>query len=136
MLRSLALLAAVSAAALAAAGSASAAKQCATRTVGPGKLTQGGTTGATCLLEAYRTGCRRAEYILSSVGLTTFVVKNFSVERRGDGCAVLVFVNIAVVKQPSRVLSSQCSRLRRVGADVVADRCTGGTDAISLTRFR
>lgn len=110
---------------------------CTTRTVGPGAHREGGTGGAACLLAAYQQGCRRAQYILSSVGLSVFVVENFSVERFSGRCTVVVLRNVAVIKQPSRVTSRTCTQLHRVGTDVVADRCTGGTPAtISLTKLR
>jgi hypothetical protein len=109
---------------------------CATRTVGPGARREGGTSGADCLLAAYQRGCRRAEYVLSSVGQTVFVVENFSVERVSSGCTVIVLRNVAVIGRPSRITSRSCTRLRRIGREVVADRCTGGPPAtISLTQL-
>jgi hypothetical protein len=109
---------------------------CTTRTVGPGAHREGGTSGSACLLAAYRHGCRRAKYILSSVGQSVFVVENFSVERFSGRCTVVVLRNVAVIAQPSRVTSRSCARLRRIGTDVVADRCTGGPPStISLTRL-
>ena len=109
---------------------------CTTRTVGPGAHREGGTGGSTCLLAAYQQGCRRAKYILSSVGQSVFVVENFSVERFSGRCTVIVLRNVAVIGQPSRITSRSCTRVRRIGADVVADRCTGGRPAtISLTKL-
>jgi hypothetical protein len=109
---------------------------CATRTVGPGAHRNGGTSGAECLLAAYQRGCRRAEYVLSSVGQTVFVVENFSVERFSGRCTVIVLRNVEVIGRPSRVTSRSCTGLHRTGRDVVADRCTGGPPAtISLTRL-
>ena len=109
---------------------------CPTRTVGPGVHREGGTSGAACLLAAYQRGCRRAEYVLSSVGQSVFVVENFSVERVSGRCSVVVFRNVAVVAQPSRVSGRTCARLRRIGSDVVADRCTGDPpSALSLTKL-
>jgi hypothetical protein len=109
---------------------------CATRTVGPGAHREGGTSGAACLLAAYQRGCRRAEYVLSSVGESVFVVENFSVERVSGRCAVSVFRNVVVIKQAPRVTSRTCARLHRVGSDVVADRCTGDPPAtVSLTKL-
>jgi hypothetical protein len=49
-----------------------------------------------------------------------------------------VLTSFRVIPQQPKIFPTRtCSRLRKVGSDVIADRCTAGTPAaISLTSFR
>jgi hypothetical protein len=139
MLRLLALTTSVLCAAALAAGAGAATRQCQARSVGPGSLHRGGTAGAACLLAAFQQGCRPAEYLLSSFGVDTAATEDFRTERKSGGrCSVVVLTSFRVVPQQPRVFPTRtCSRLRKVGSDVVADHCTAGTPAaISLTSLR
>ena len=124
------------AAVLASGANAAAPQQCAARTIGPGSLHKGGTVGATCLLAAYRDGCRRATYRLSSYGVDTIAVETFTTHPLGGGrCGVVVVHSFRVVPQQPRVLSRHtCTRLRKTTTDVLADRCTPAA-TVSLTKL-
>jgi hypothetical protein len=123
-----------------AAGSAGAAdaQHCRPRSIGPGSALRGGTEGAACILAAFRSGCRPAEYLLSSYGIDTAATENFRVQRSGARCTVVVITTFRVIPQAAKVFPERtCTRVRKAGADVVADRCTAGTPAtISLTNLR
>lgn len=138
MLRLLALTMTTLCAAALAAGAGAATRQCQARSIGPGSLHRGGTKGAACLLAAFQQGCRPAEYLLSSFGVDTAATENFRTERLSGRCAVVVLTSFRVIPQQPRVFPTRtCSRLRKVGSDVVADRCTAGTPAaVSLTSLR
>jgi len=112
-------------------------QHCTSRAIGPGTHVEGGTHGATCLLAAFRDRCRPAQYVLTGVGISTFAVENFSVERWSGRCAVVVIKSVTVIQGKPQVTGPLiCRRLRRVGTDVVVDRCsTGATRAFSLTSF-
>ena len=113
------------------------AQQCTPRAIGPGTHLQGGTRGAVCVLAAYRQGCRRADYTLTGIGIGTIAVKSFSVQPWNGGCAVLVISTVTTggVRGDAVVVGPRvCRRLRRVAADVVADRCSkGAPKTYSLT---
>ncbi len=121
-----------------AAGAGAATRQCETRSIGPGQALRGGTKGAACLLAAYRQKCRSAEYLLSSFGVDTAATEDFRTERKTGRCVVVVLTSFRVIPQQPKVFPTRtCARLRKVGSDVVADRCTAGTPAaISLTNLR
>jgi len=138
MLRTLALTAALVCAAAFAAGAGAATRQCQARSIGPGSLRQGGTKGAACLLAAFQQGCRPAEYVLTAFGVDTAATEDFRTSRRAGRCEVVVLTSFRVIPQTPHVFPTRtCARLRKVGADVVADRCTAGTPAaISLTVLR
>jgi hypothetical protein len=115
------------------------AQQCTPRAIGPGTHVEGGMRGAACVLTAYRRDCRPADYTLTGIGIGTIAVKSFSVERWNGRCAVLVISTVttggahghAVVVGP-RV----CRRVRKIGDDVVVDRCSSGAPkTFSLTSF-
>lgn len=114
-------------------------QHCAVRAIGPGTHLEGGTRGATCVLAAFRDGCRPADYTLTGIGIGTVAVKSFSVQRWNGRCAVLVISTVntgGVHGRPVGVGPRVCRRLREIASDVVADRCSRGTPAaISLTRF-
>jgi hypothetical protein len=111
-------------------------QQCTARQIGPGQHVEGGTRGAACLLAAFREGCRPARYVLTGIGISTYAVENFSVERWSGRCAVLVISSVTVVVGKPQVVGPRlCTGLHRLGADVVADRCRQGPTSVSLTRF-
>ena len=139
--RFLVLLLAASAAVLAAGAASAAPRRCPTRTIGPGSLHRGGTKGAACVLTAFSNGCKPVEYLLSSFGVDTAATEDFRVERRAGTCDVVVITSFRVVPQTPHVFPPRtCRRVRRVGTDVVAERCTAGTAgepaAISLIDLR
>ncbi len=138
MLRLLALTTALLAAAALAAGASAEIHQCQSRSIGPGSLRHGGTKGAACLLAAFQQRCRGAEYLLSAYGVDTAATEDFRTERRNGRCEVVVLTSFRVIPQQPKVFPTRtCARLRKVGSDVVADRCSAGTPAaISLTAFR
>jgi len=140
MLRLLALTTALVCTAALAAGTADASStvHCQPRSIGPGSLLKGGKQGAACILAAFRNGCRPAEYVLSSFGIDTAATENFRVEKNGARCGVVVITSFRVLPQVAKVFPPRtCTRVRKIGADVVADRCTAGTPtAISLTDLR
>ena len=117
--------------ALAAGAGAATPTHCQAKSIGPGSLQRGGTSGAACLLAAFRERCRSADYTLSQFGVDTVHSLTFRTERRSTGCAVLVTESFRVVPQQPRVTARYlCRRLR----PLVADRCTPRR-AISLTRL-
>jgi len=130
--------AALTAAALLAAGAAAAGPlDCGARSVGPGSLHRGGTSGAACLLRAFEQSCRAADYRLSLFGVDTVSSEDFRVVFRGGRCGVEVTTSFRVVPQQPHVTGTRrCARVRRIASgDIVADRCTGGPPAaVSLTR--
>jgi hypothetical protein len=125
------------AAALAGSASAAAPAQCAPRTIGPGTRFAGGTTGAHCLLGAFRRMCRASEYVLTGFTGGTTVIVNFSVQRWRGRCAVLVIRSISEPQQKPLVDGPRvCRRIRSTPGDVVVDRCGRGEPAAySLTSF-
>jgi hypothetical protein len=108
---------------------AAAAIQCQARSIGPGSLRRGGTSGAACMLAAFN-DCHAAGYTLSSFGVDTIHTETV----RLVGCKVYVTESFRVVPQQPRVLGRfVCSRLRKTGTgDIVADRCSP-RKTISLT---
>ena len=119
------------AAAAAALALALAPQHCAARSTGPGSLQRGGTAGAACLLAAFRSGCRPADYVLSEFGVDTIHSLTFRTVHRSTGCAVLVTESFRVVPQQPHVTGRfACARLR----PLVADRCTPRR-TISLTHL-
>jgi hypothetical protein len=113
-------------------------RQCQSRTVGPGSLVRGGKQGAACMLAAFENGCKPAEYLLSSFGVDTAATEDFRIERRAGICDVNVITSFRVIPQTPHVFPPRtCRRIHRLGADVVADRCTAGEPAaISLIDLR
>ena len=141
MRRAFALVVLACATAAAGASAAPALRQCSARSIGPGSSLDGGTTGAACVLAAFRSGCKPAEYVLSSFGVDTAATEDFRVERRAGRCDVVVITSFRVIPQAARVFKPQtCRRVRKVKADIVADRCTAGPPgqpaAVSLTVLR
>jgi len=116
-----------------------AAQQCPDRALGPGTHVEGGTHGAACILAAFQDRCRRAYYSLTGLGIGTIAVRSFSVRPWNGHCAVLVIATVTIGGAHGRTVVTGplvCRRLRRLGADVVVDRCsTGATRTFSLTRF-
>lgn len=114
-------------------------QQCPDRALGPGTHVEGGTRGAACILAAFHDRCRSAYYSLTGVGIGTIAVRSFNVRPWNGHCAVLVISTITIGGAHGHPVVTGplvCRRLRRVGADVVVDRCsTGATRAFSLTRF-
>lgn len=116
---------------------AAAAIHCPAKSVGPGSLQRGGTAGATCLLAAFRNGCRAADYTLSQFGVDTIHAERFrTVKLPGGHCGVSILETFRVVPQPPHLGESHtCGRLRKTAAaDIVADRCTPAAATISLTK--
>jgi len=111
-----------------------AATQCQARSVGPGSLRRGGTSGVDCMLAAYRDDCRSAGYTLSSFGVDTVQEVTFRMIHGANGCTVYITQSFRVVPQQPRVNGRFiCHRIRKTTAgDVVADRCTPAK-TISLT---
>jgi hypothetical protein len=128
--------AALCAAALAA-GASAATVHCLAASVGPGSLHRGGTTGARCMLAEYRDHCHAADYVLSSFGVDTIHQETFRLAVQSSRCRIIVTESFRVVPQQQHMLGMRtCSRLRAVGTDVIADRCTRGPPAtISLTKL-
>jgi hypothetical protein len=116
-----------------AAGSAAAPRDCGAYSIGPGALRHGSTSGATCLLRAYRT-CHPATFRLSTFGVDTIARDVFRVVRTGVVCRVAVTASFEVVPQQAHHFRAGCRRVRRLGAGIVVTGCSGtlpGT--ISLT---
>ncbi|HLX20360.1 MAG TPA: hypothetical protein VKR23_09415 [Gaiellaceae bacterium] len=108
-----------------------AAAQCQARSVGPGSLNRGGTTGATCLVRAYDDGCRPAAYTLSMFGVDTIRSETFRTQATSGGCQIAVTASFRVVPQaPHTTGRSICLRVRKL----VLDRCTPAA-TIPLTKF-
>jgi hypothetical protein len=129
----------VLAAALAVLASAQASRTavCPARSVGPGALKHGGTTGAGCMLRAYRNGCPATTYVLSSFGVDTVGTLQFQLARRNGVCTIGVTRSFRVVPQKPRVTASgRCAALRQAAVDIVATGCkgTGLSPTLSLTR--
>ena len=76
--------------------------------------------------------------MLSSFGVDTVNSEDFLTALRAGRCSVVVTQSFRVVPQKPHVTGHRtCARLRRLGTDIVADRCTGGPPAtISLTKLR
>jgi hypothetical protein len=107
-------------------------QHCGTASVGPGSLRRPDPAAVECMLSAFQDGCRPADYTLSSFGVDTVHSETFRIER----CTILVTTSFRVVPQQPHVTGVQrCARLRRLGTDVVADRCSGRPTTISLTRL-
>lgn len=109
---------------------------CPTRSIGPGALLRGGTVGATCILRAYRQGCRTAQYELSSFGVDTIATIRFGLQRRNGSCSITVNGTFRVVPQKPHVTSDgRCRTLRTTANDIIATGCSGKglTPTISLT---
>jgi hypothetical protein len=133
----IALLAACAGAAvMATTGAAASTRHCTPRSIGPGSLLRGGTTGAKCMLAAFQGGCRSADYVLASYGVDTARSETFRTERlAGDRCGVVVVTTFRVVPQPPRVTDRRtCVRIRKTSRDIVADRCATPA-TISLTKL-
>jgi hypothetical protein len=128
--------AALCAAAFAAVASA-AAVHCLAASIGPGSLHRGGAAGARCMLAQYQDHCHAADYVLSSFGVDTVHQETFRLAVQSSRCRIVVTESFRVVPQQQHMLGVRtCARLRAVGTDVVADRCTRGPPAtISLTKL-
>jgi hypothetical protein len=138
MLRPLGLLTAAACAAALAAGASAATVHCLAAQIGPGSYRQGGTAGAECMLAEYHDHCHAADYLLSAFGVDTVHQEDFRLVVRSRRCRLAVTETFRVVPQQEHMLGQRvCARLRAVGGDVVASRCTGGPPAtISLTKLR
>jgi hypothetical protein len=121
-----------------AAGASAATVHCLAGSVGPGSLHRGGATGARCMLAEYRDHCHSADYVLSSFGVDTVHQESFRLAVLSGRCRIVVTESFRVVPQQQHMLGMRsCARLRVVGTDVVADRCTRGPPTtISLTQLR
>lgn len=129
-----ALIPVLAAAAALASGAAAAGPPCPASSIGPGSLHRGGTTGATCLLSAFRSDCQ-GNYVLSAYGVDTVHSETFRLQRRNGVCVVVVAESFRVVPQkPHLTIERTCTKLLRQGTDVVAVLCTGkAPHTISLT---
>jgi len=89
------------------------------------------------MLAEYHDHCHPAHYVLSSFGVDTVHQESFRLAVQSGRCRIVVTESFRVVPQPQHLLGRRaCSRLRAVGTDVVADRCTRGPPAtISLTKL-
>jgi hypothetical protein len=104
---------------------------CAAKSVGPGSLQRGGSAGAVCLLNAYRNGCKPADYTLSAFGVDTIHSRMFRTQATSGGCQLVVTESFRVVPQkPHTTAHYTCLRLR----PYVADRCMPKA-TLSLTTF-
>jgi hypothetical protein len=121
-MRTLTILPVLAAAAVLASGaSAALPAHCATKSIGPGSLQRGGTTGASCFLAAFDNGCRAADYTLSQFGVDTIHSLTFTTQHRTTGCTVLVTESFRVIPRQAHVTAHYvCHRLHAL----VADRCT------------
>jgi hypothetical protein len=123
--------------AVAASGAASRTQVCAARSIGPGTLVRGNTTGADCMLRAYLHGCSSATYRLSIFGVDTVATVRFQLVRRSGSCAIDATRSFRVVPQePHLTAVGRCMTLRRASTDVVATGCSGSglSATMSLTR--
>jgi hypothetical protein len=120
-----------------ASGASAAAVHCLAASIGPGSLHRGGTAGARCMLAEYRDHCHAATYVLSSFGVDTVHQESFRLAAQSGRCRIVVTETFRVVPQQQHMVGTRtCARLRAVGTDVVADRCTRGPPAtISLTKL-
>jgi hypothetical protein len=113
--------------------------RCESLTTGPTALPSGGSSGALCLLHAYRQHCRPAVYELSTFGVDTIARDDFRLVLGGGRCRVQVVTTFRVVPQKARPQGSgHCSVLDLQGADVVARGCVGAglPSSLSLTGKR
>jgi hypothetical protein len=119
---------------LAVVAAAVAVNHCPPASIGPGSVHRGGTTGATCLLSAFRDGCR-GSYVLSAYGVDTIHSETFRLRRRNGACTVVVTESFRVVPQkPHLTLERTCTKLRRTAKEVLAEGCSGGEPhTVSLT---
>jgi hypothetical protein len=87
------------------------------------------------MLSEYHDHCHAADYLLSAFGVDTVHEEQFRLVVRSRRCRVVVTETFRVVPQQPHTLKQRvCARLRAVGDDVVASRCSGGPPAtISLT---
>ena len=129
-------IAAVVGAGVVAAGADAATVHCLARSIGPGPYRQGGTSGAACMLSEYRDHCHPADYLLSAFGVDTARREMFSLVVRSHRCRIVVTETFRVVPQKPHLVSQRvCARLRQLGSDIVADRCTKGPrPTVSLTQ--
>ena len=120
-----------------ASGASASTVHCVAAATGPGSLHRGGTAGAHCMLAEYRDHCHTADYVLSSFGVDTVHQETFRLAVQSGRCRIVVTESFRVVPQQQHMIGTRtCARLRAVGTDVVADRCTRGPPAtISLTKL-
>jgi hypothetical protein len=131
----LALLLCCAVAAFGAASAGAATRDCGSLSVGPGALRHGSTSGAACLLAAFRT-CTPAGYTLSNFGVDTIASDVFRIQATSGRCQIQVTGTFRVVPQrPHTTLRGVCLALKRTATDIVATGCrgTGATATISLT---
>jgi hypothetical protein len=114
-------------------------RSCGAYSVGPGTLRHGSTSGAACVLNAYR-DCRPATYVLVAFGVLagshadTESTTAFRIFRIGTVCKVSVDATFRVVPETPRRFHGTCRRVRQIAGDIVATGCTGKLPAtISLT---
>jgi hypothetical protein len=100
---------------------------CAPRSIGPGALVRGSTTGAECMLHAFRNGCAPSTYVLSSFGVDTIATLEFALVRRNGACTISVTRSFRVVPQKPRVTGfGRCAALAKSPAGgIVATGCKG-----------
>jgi hypothetical protein len=114
-------------------------RSCGAYSVGPGTLRHGSSSGAACVLKAYR-DCRPATYVLAAFGVLaalgadTESTTAFHIVRVGPTCKVYVDATFRVVPQAPQRYHGTCRRVQRVADDILATGCTGRLPAtISLT---
>jgi hypothetical protein len=112
---------------------------CGSISVGPTALRPGTSSGAACLLRAYRQHCRPAVFELSIFGVDTIARDGFRLVMLDGACGVKVTTSFTVVPQKPRPQGSgECRTLAMRGSDVIAGGCTGSglPSTISLTGRR
>jgi hypothetical protein len=112
---------------------------CGAYSVGPGAQRHGSTSGAACVLRAYRS-CRPAMYVLSAFGVLpalgadTESTTVFHIVRIGTACRLSVDATFRIVPQTPQRFHGTCRRAQQLAGDIVATGCTGRLPAtISLT---
>ncbi len=101
------------------------AASCGFQSAGPGALRHGSGSGPECLLRAYDAHCRAASFRLSVFGVDTIATDTFTLAPESAGCRVLVRSVFKVVPNHSTLATGTCTRLLRVGSDIVAGGCRG-----------
>jgi hypothetical protein len=112
---------------------------CGSLSTGSTALSHGTTSGAMCLLHAYRQHCAPARYELSTFGIDTIARDEFRLVTKSGRCTVAITTSFTVVPQKPRPQGSgECSSLVARGADVVASGCVGNglPSSLSLTGKR
>ncbi len=94
---------------------------CGTHTAGATAL-KSPSTGAACMLRAYRNHCTPATYELAVMGVDTIDRRTFRIAN----CHVLVSESFRVVPRPPQAtIRAVCTKLEKTPTDIVATGCTG-----------